>query len=162
MTMIKAIYATHRKRDHSKPILEILSTVPEVSSGIGHTPEVLFIAGAAHTASCWYFFQSYLAQMGIRSHAFNFRGHGNSSQREHLLTNRLQDYVDDLEQVVQTLGLHKKSYVLVAHSMGGYVAQVYLHQKNLQGLVGVVLMATATPRLSRKTVMPLDTMPIVV
>jgi len=49
---------------------------------------------------------------------------------------------DDASSLIQALGLTK--YVLVGHSMGGKVAQL-LASRNPIGLVGLILVAPATP-----------------
>jgi len=54
----------------------------------------------------------------------------------------IADLADDASSLIQALGLTK--YVLVGHSMGGKVAQL-LASRNPIGLVGLILVAPATP-----------------
>jgi len=54
----------------------------------------------------------------------------------------MADLADEASSLIRTLGLTK--YVLVGHSMGGKVAQL-LASRNPVGLVGLILVAPATP-----------------
>src|SRR6266581_9738889 len=102
--------------------LEVI--VHEPTAGEPTRPTVLFVHGSCHQAACWCGFQTHFAHAGYRSLAFSLRGHGQSGGREDVLHNRLQDYVADLESVVR--GLHGRPFILVGHSLGGYVVQSYL------------------------------------
>ena len=121
--------------------LEMFTHDPGVETSL---PDVLFVSGAGHSATCWDYMLPLFAEANFRTRTFNFRGRGN----ETVVDNRLQDYVDDFMSVVKTLRLAERRYVVVAHSMGGYVAQVALQQNEMPGLVGVILLSTMTPRLA--------------
>lgn len=125
--------------------LELHTYEPTVDASL---PDVLFVSGVGHTSTCWDYLLPLFQEANIRTHTFNFRGHGNSQGKESVVSNRLQDYVNDLHTAVHTLQLSEKPFVLVAHSMGGYVAQVALQQAGMPGLVGLILLATLTPRLA--------------
>ncbi|GAC1359821.1 MAG: hypothetical protein NVSMB38_43640 [Ktedonobacteraceae bacterium] len=111
-------------------------------------PDVLFVSGAGHTAACWDYLLPLFIEANIRVHTLNFRGHGEGQDKETVRFNRLQDYVDDVRTAVHALQLTKRSFVLAAHSMGGYVAQVALQQEAMPGLAGLILLSTLTPRLA--------------
>lgn len=66
-----------------------------------------------------------LASAGFDVYALSFRGHAGSQAVETLDACGIDDYVADLAEVVESLPAHP---VLIAHSMGGFVAQRYLSQ----------------------------------
>jgi pimeloyl-ACP methyl ester carboxylesterase len=53
----------------------------------------------------------------------SLRGHGNSEGHERLFWTSMEDYVNDVAQVVDRMEIHP---ILVGHSMGGHVVQKYL------------------------------------
>lgn len=109
--------------------------------------EIVFVHGSCHTASSWYQFQEALAQGGYRSLAFSLRGHGNSQGQEYVLRNRLQDYVADLKHITQEKV--SQPFVLIGHSLGGYIVQSYLYQQTLPHPVGIILLACPTTLQAR-------------
>jgi pimeloyl-ACP methyl ester carboxylesterase len=97
-----------------------------------------------HGAWCWNwyykpFFLPYFAAHGFDAVAFSLRGHGGSEGRAQLNGFSIDDYVEDLREVVATV----EHPVVVGHSMGGFVLQTYLTQASLRG---AVLLASAPPR----------------
>jgi pimeloyl-ACP methyl ester carboxylesterase len=98
-----------------------------------HQTPLLFVHGAWHASWCWEEnFIPFFAEEEYTCHAFDFRGHGKSEGREALHAYRLIDYVDDLGEMVDTI---TKTPVLIAHSMGGLVAQKYAQDHDVAGLV---------------------------
>jgi pimeloyl-ACP methyl ester carboxylesterase len=94
---------------------------------------LIFVHGAWHASWCWEEnFVPFFAKEGFACHSFDFRGHGQSEGRETLHNFHLRDYVDDLVQVVEAV---KGTPVLIAHSMGGLVAQLYAQDHDVAGLV---------------------------
>lgn len=97
-------------------------------------PPLVFVHGAAGGA--WYFknFQSFFSEKGFDSYALSLRGHGQSEGAEFIDTYRLKDYVEDVKTVIDTYQIKP---ILVGHSMGGAIAQMYvsLYQEDLAGLV---------------------------
>jgi alpha-beta hydrolase superfamily lysophospholipase len=136
------------------PQLEIISWRPPDEREMPEAPMVLFVHGAGHTAIHWQLLQELLARKGYRSLAVNLRGHGNSEGQDYLLQNTLQDYVDDTRGVIRDQ-LQERSYILVGHSLGGYVVQLVCQQEQRYPPAGVVLMATVTPKLSAQARPPL-------
>jgi pimeloyl-ACP methyl ester carboxylesterase len=115
--------------------LEVLSA----AEGQGATP-VLFIHGAYAGAWVWEpHFLPFFARHGFGAHAISLRGHGRSGGAERLLNARLRDYVDDVAEVAATLPAPP---VVVGHSMGGLVAQHFVHSHPAAALV---LLASAPP-----------------
>ncbi|MGB8436593.1 MAG: alpha/beta hydrolase [Burkholderiales bacterium] len=101
--------------------LELLEAKP---LGAEHPHPLLFLHGAFTGAWCWAeHFLAHFAGRGFTSYALSFRGHGASRGRESLMTNSIQEYVEDVFEAVNRIG---RPPVLVGHSMGGFVAQKYL------------------------------------
>jgi alpha-beta hydrolase superfamily lysophospholipase len=103
--------------------LELLTREPEANAR--PTP-ILFIHGAYHGAWCWEEkFLPYFSSRGYISHAMSLRGHGRSEGHERLFWTSIEDYVNDVAQVVEGMEIPP---ILVGHSMGGYVVQKYLEK----------------------------------
>ena len=103
--------------------LEIISDKPKK---VSHKYPILFIHGAWHGAWCWKkYFMPYFAENGYESYALSFRGHGQSEKPSHFKWMRINDYVEDVDQIVRTL---PEKPVLIGHSMGGLVVQKYLEE----------------------------------
>lgn len=118
--------------------LELLTRKPDRETC--KTP-ILFVHGAWHGAWCWEeHFLSYFAEQGFTVYAFSFRNHGNSESKGSLRWRSGSEYVADLAQVVEQIGVPP---VLVAHSMGGYVVQKYLQTSTVPA---TVLLASVPPR----------------
>lgn len=116
--------------------LEIISQYPHEKT---HTTPLLLLHGAWHGAWCWENFLPYFAEQGYEVHALSLRGHGNSEGKEGIRWFSIHEYVADLAQVVDNLGTPP---ILIAHSMGGYVAQKYLETHTLPA--GVLLASIPT------------------
>ena len=116
--------------------LEIITETPESAP---HSTPVVFVHGMYHGAWCWENFLPYFAERGYVSHAVSLRGHGASEGREKLKWFSLNDYVEDVVQVVDSL---ETPPVLVGHSMGGAVVQKYLESHQAPA---AVLLASAPP-----------------
>jgi pimeloyl-ACP methyl ester carboxylesterase len=109
--------------------LEVVSE--KTKKKIHHTP-ILFAHGAWHGAWCYQkYFMPYFAQQGFDTYALNYRDHA-GSEKTGMRTNRIKDYVADLGQVIDKL---PGKPILVAHSMGGHVAQKYLEEQQLPATV---------------------------
>jgi pimeloyl-ACP methyl ester carboxylesterase len=102
-------------------------------------PPILFLHGAWLGAWCW---QDWMQIFNARGHtviAPSYRGHGNSGGRERLRSTRLSEYLEDVVAVAATL---EQPPVIVAHSMGGAVAQRFLE---LHPGRAAVLVSSAPP-----------------
>lgn len=77
-------------------------------------------------------FMPWFAGQGFECHAFDFRHHGDADGRRTLRRSRIRHYVSDLGEAVEQID---RPPILVAHSMGGLVAQRYLEQHDLPGAV---------------------------
>jgi pimeloyl-ACP methyl ester carboxylesterase len=117
--------------------LEVISRKPEKEAQ--PTP-LLFIHGAFSSAHIWKpFFLPFFADHGYEVHALSLRGHGGSEGRDTVSVTRLRDYVNDVAQVAREL---RAPPVLIGTSMGGIVAQKYLHEFPVPA---VVLLASGPP-----------------
>lgn len=100
---------------------------------------MVLLHGAWHGAWCWENFLPFFAEQGYELHALSLRGHGNSEGRERIRWFSVREYVADLASVVDSLDTPP---VLVAHSMGGYVAQKYLESHTLPASVFLATIPT--------------------
>jgi pimeloyl-ACP methyl ester carboxylesterase len=145
---------TLRRIQDSRPKLEVISRSPSTSR---KAPPLLFVHGAWHGAWCWdEHFLGYFSQLGFSAHAVSLRGHGESEGKERLRFVRASDFVEDLQQTVDSL---PETPILVGHSMGGFVVQKYLERRQVPL---AVLLASVPPRgawriaLRRLQEQPLD------
>lgn len=103
--------------------LEVFSCLPK---GKTTRPPLLFVHGAFAGAWMWTeTFMPYFAEAGYPCHAISLRGHGGSTGQDKIDWLSINDYVDDVRQVIDALGIDP---VLLGHSMGGFVVQKYLEK----------------------------------
>lgn len=106
-----------------------------------HPVPLLFVHGAWHGAWCWdENFLGYFADLGYRALAVSFRGHGGSAIDKPLRTCSVEDYVEDVTSVADSLPVDP---VVIGHSMGGLIVQKYLEARRAPA---GVLMASIPPR----------------
>jgi non-heme chloroperoxidase len=104
--------------------LEVVSRLP--GKPARQTP-LLFVHGAFTAAWCWdEHFLNFFADAGYAAHALSLSGHGRSAGREHLDSLSIDDYVNDVVEVMAGLPVPP---VLVGHSMGGFVVQKVLERQ---------------------------------
>lgn len=101
---------------------------------------ILLVHGVCHDAWCWQRYVSFFARYGHHVIALSLRGHGASSGGDRLHRIGLDDYVEDVADVVDALG---RKPVVVGHSMGGAVVQRYLATR-AEAVRAAVLFASAT------------------
>jgi alpha-beta hydrolase superfamily lysophospholipase len=110
-----------------------LQTLTEGEPTERHRTPLLFVHGAWHASWCWEEnFVPFFCKEGFVCQAFDFRGHGGSEGKENLHSYHLSDYIEDLGQVVKAA---KQTPVVIAHSMGGLVAQKYAQDNDVAGIV---------------------------
>ncbi|MCB1959484.1 MAG: alpha/beta hydrolase [Rhodocyclaceae bacterium] len=118
--------------------LEVLVRSPQTAA---KPVPLLFVHGAYAAAWCWdEHFLPWFARAGYASYAVSLSGHGESRRRDHLDSYSINDYVDDLAEVIAALPAPP---VLIGHSMGGMVVQKYLERAEVPG---AVLMASVPPQ----------------
>lgn len=119
------------------PHLEVLQMQPEGRAA--QTP-LLFVHGAYAGAWLWQeHFLGFFAQLGWPVYALSLSGHGRSAGRERLDLLSINDYVQDVMDVVACLPTPP---VLIGHSMGGMVVQKYLEHDTAPA---AILMASVPP-----------------
>lgn len=108
---------------------------PEKSTGLG----VLFLHGGGHAdAKRYKDVQEYLANHGITSLAFSFRGCGNSEGKmtSSTLNDRLVDAELALQYFIKSTGLPASNIYIWGSSMGGHVAcRLISKHLNIKGLI---------------------------
>jgi non-heme chloroperoxidase len=125
-------------REAATKRIELLSSAPRKTNKY---PPLLFVHGAFAAAWCWAeHFLPYFAAQGYSAHALSLRGHGNSEGRDHLDWHSIGSYVEDVAEVIGSLG---EAPVLIGHSMGGMVVQKYLETAEVPA---AVLMASVPPQ----------------
>jgi pimeloyl-ACP methyl ester carboxylesterase len=118
--------------------LEILQASPSTVTG---KPRILLIPGAYHGA--WAFENNLLpffANAGYEVFSMSLRGHGASSGGHQVLEAGFDDYVADVETVIQHLG---GALIIIGHSLGGLLARRVLERQNIRA---AVLLAAPTPQ----------------
>ncbi len=120
------------------PRLELIERRPR---GTPLGPPVLFVHGAFAGAWAWdEYFLPYFADAGLHAYALSLRGHGGSEGAEALEQASVHDYVADMAEAIARIGAPP---AVVAHSMGGFVAQKYLEDRELPALA---LLASTPPQ----------------
>lgn len=99
---------------------------------VGDASSVLFVHGACSQAVVWEPLMLALLADNVATAAISLRGHGRSSGAEHLQQYRIQDYVDDVLQVLPSL---VQPVTLIGHSMGGLVCQLVAARTDLRQLI---------------------------
>ncbi|MCK6393176.1 alpha/beta hydrolase [Zoogloea sp.] len=103
-------------------------------------PPLLFVHGAYTNALGWQLnFIPYLNARGFDCFALDLSGHGESEGRDQLDHFGLADYADDVARAVASLPAEP---VLIGHSMGTLVVQLYLAKASA---AGVALLAPVPP-----------------
>jgi pimeloyl-ACP methyl ester carboxylesterase len=119
----------------------VLEVIDKGSVSAAHPVPLLFVHGAWHSAWCWdEHFLGFFADKGYRALAVSFRGHGGSPTSKPLRRCTVDDYVDDVRSVADSL---PTAPVVIGHSMGGLIVQKYLE---LRDAPASVLMASIPPQ----------------
>lgn len=105
-----------------------------------HPVPLLFVHGAWNAAWCWdEHFLGFFADRGYRALALSLRGHGGSGTSVPVRDCSFDDYLEDVASVAGGLPTPP---VLIGHSMGGSLVQMYLESR---GAPAAVLMASMPP-----------------
>ncbi|WP_296709015.1 alpha/beta fold hydrolase [Rhodoblastus sp.] len=101
--------------------LELISKYPACQSPV---PPLLFVHAAWHGAWCWdVHFLDFFSDNGFEAHALSLRGHGQSEGRDKLRWTGIGSYVEDVAEVARQMA---RPPIVIGHSLGGFVVQVYL------------------------------------
>ncbi len=107
---------------------------------------LLLVHGAAHTRRIFDVLALDLAARGLTVITLDLRGHGESPMPDNVSvrTARAADYVADVRTVVTGLAeLRDGAFVLLGHSMGGIIAQLYARRFSV---AGVIVLASVAPQ----------------
>jgi pimeloyl-ACP methyl ester carboxylesterase len=119
----------------------VLEVIDKGSVSEAHPVPLLFVHGAWQAAWCWdEHFLGFFADKGYRALALSFRGHGGSPTSKPLRACTVNDYVEDVRSVADSL---PKRPVVIGHSMGGLIVQKYLESHTAPA---GVLMTSIPPR----------------
>ena len=110
--------------------------------GIGE-PAIILLHGSPGQISNWKHLIPCL-EKHYRVVAFDQRGYGGSSKPRRV---SLEDYLEDLSQLIEKLGLKEDKVVLVGHSFGGLVAQEYAASHRVLGLILIGSLTRLRPGL---------------
>ncbi|WP_291995515.1 alpha/beta fold hydrolase [Candidatus Accumulibacter sp. ACC003] len=117
-----------------------IHTLHRAAVGPARSPQLLFVHGGYATAGCWdVYFLPYFSRLGFDCRAVDLAGHGASDGRDRLDSFGIDDYVDDVLQVMQGIA---GPLMLIGHSMGSLVVERVLEQKPTQA---AILMAPVPP-----------------
>ena len=101
------------------------------------THPVLFVHG--FSAGAWMFEMNYFGffrTQGYQVYALNLRGHGGSTGKEQLAMTSLNDFFQDVVEVVGFVTeVAGQRPILIGHSMGGVLTQQYIEQHELPAAV---------------------------
>lgn len=111
--------------------LELLHYPPPEAQA--RSAPLLFIHGAWHGAWCWQeAFLPHFAAHGYDCYAVSLRGHGGSPGRERLRWTGIRQHTRDVAAIIAELPAVP---IIIAHSMGAFVAQKVLETHSLPGAV---------------------------
>ncbi len=85
---------------------------------------VVLVHGLAEHSGRYEHVGGYLAEQGFDTHGFDLRGHGRSGGRR-LDATRFDDFLDDLELIMERARTPGRPLVLYGHSLGGLLATAY-------------------------------------
>ena len=121
-----------------------IEVIDKGSSSDIHPTPLLFVHGGWHAAWCWdEHFLDFFAEAGYRAIALSLRGHGSSPTARPLSQCSVADYVEDVCSVADGL---PTSPVLIGHSMGGFLVQMYLTDRSAPAAVLLASMPSQARR----------------
>ncbi|CAN8074899.1 unnamed protein product [Agarophyton chilense] len=117
--------------------------IPDAAQYPNEKPVILFVHGALHGAWCYKYFQQYFADRGYITKSISLRGCG-GSEVEQTSSTTISEHISDLNEAIPKL-VGPASFVIVAHSMGGFLVQKWVEQNTDISIAGLVLMASTPP-----------------
>jgi len=108
---------------------------------VKHSYPLLLIHGAGGTSGYLKNYLQFFSGEGWVSYAINLRGHHPSDREAALAQMTIEDYLSDIEQVMQVLEI--ENCALIGHSMGGLLAQKTA--MNFTSVKALVTIASAPP-----------------
>lgn len=112
-----------------------IHTIHRAASTPSERPPLLFVHGGYVDSRCWEpGFLPFFARSGYDGYALDLSGHGHSDGRDRLDSLSLDDYLDDVVQVIDSL---PRPPIVVGHSMGAFLAERLLEQA--RAVAGVLI-----------------------
>eukprot|EP01024_Parvocaulis_polyphysoides_P034000 TRINITY_DN30106_c0_g1_i10.p4 TRINITY_DN30106_c0_g1~~TRINITY_DN30106_c0_g1_i10.p4 ORF type:complete len:240 (-),score=17.73 TRINITY_DN30106_c0_g1_i10:2825-3544(-) len=147
-TLINCCLQTYQHKSHDGIKLEVLKRSKSTDQ---KKPPLIFLHGARRAA--WSFeenFLPYFSELGYPSYALSFRGQGGSEAVDGPVAGTIQQHIDDVAHFVQSLKNNQEENldpVILGHSLGGFIAEVYVSEMAKKGYpaVGGVALLCATP-----------------
>eukprot|EP01023_Acetabularia_acetabulum_P018025 TRINITY_DN19101_c0_g1_i1.p1 TRINITY_DN19101_c0_g1~~TRINITY_DN19101_c0_g1_i1.p1 ORF type:complete len:329 (-),score=39.91 TRINITY_DN19101_c0_g1_i1:364-1350(-) len=137
----------HKLQDGAQ--LEVLKYAKSVDES---KPPLIFLHGTSHAAWCYgENFLPYFGELGYPSYALSFRGQGESDPVDGPVAGTVQLHTNDVVDFVKKLKSEygeKKAPVILAHSFGGYIAQLYVQNMEKEGypqITGVGCLCSVPP-----------------
>jgi len=124
------------------PRVSLVSRTPAAPDPV---PPLLFLHGARHGAWCWERFVGFFADAGFACHALDLEGHGAEPRGPRFDRLRVRDHVPRLAEALSQI-TGARPPILVAHSMGGWVAQNLLASEHAGAIAGAVLVTPVPNR----------------
>lgn len=104
-----------------------------------HKGNILFVHGANHGAWCWNEnFSKYFSEKGYSVYSINLFNHGKSSKRKFLTLNKYK------QQLVEIIDALKIKPIIIGHSAGGAVVQMYI-KEHPQKYESCILLSSVPP-----------------
>lgn len=125
--------------------LEVLRMT--ITPGPVHTAPILIVHGRCHSAAFYRSWLSLFAASGWEASAMSLRSHGNSLATCAIECVTLEDYVEDVIAVIDSLG---EPPVLIGHSLGGMLVQLAALERPCSALV----LAASVPPASISSIKP--------
>lgn len=121
--------------------MEVLH-VPDPPQQPTDRPALIFIHGSLHAAWTYQFFQPYFADAHFQTYSISMRGAG-ASQQQQTTSTSIAQHVEDLSALINLLP--NKRFVLVAHSLGGFVAQKLAQTITDPSRIAALVLLASTP-----------------
>jgi len=109
---------------------------------------LVFLHGSPGQISNWKYQVKYFEKV-YRTIVFDQRGYGESDKPKKVC---LEDYINDLDTILEKLNIDLKHVVLIGHSFGGMVAQTYAAKRNISKLVLIGSLVRYKPEIFDKII----------
>jgi pimeloyl-ACP methyl ester carboxylesterase len=103
-------------------------------------PPLFFLHGAWHGAWCWEPFMDFFSAAGFRCFALDLAGHGLAARPDDYDRRLVRDHLGTVKSALRSIDPPGRPF-LIAHSMGGWLAQMLLADPEPVGVAGAVLVA---------------------
>lgn len=106
----------------------------------GNLPPLFFLHGAWHGAWCWEAFFGFFAARGYPCAAVDLAGHGEAARPRGFDFRPVARHLPALRSAISEVGRRGRP-ILIAHSMGGWLAQMLVSEPDPVDALGAVLVA---------------------